>query len=96
MADFIFLMHGDATGLGDPDWTGYLQRLRDLGRFDGGSAIGGGACFRKSGDIPVTTDHVVGYIRIQANDLADAQSLLEGNPVYESGGTVEVRELPRT
>jgi hypothetical protein len=96
MPDFILLMQGDAPGQGDYDWTGYLQHLRDLGRFEGGSAIGDGACFRKSGGVPVTTDHVVGYIRIQAHDLADAQSLLAGNPVYEAGATIEVRELPRS
>jgi hypothetical protein len=31
-----------------------------------------------------------------ARDLAHARSLLPGNPVYEAGGTVEIRELPRT
>lgn len=96
MADFIFLMHGDATDQDDHDWTRYLQRLRDLGRFEGGSAIGDGACFRRSGAVPPTTGHLAGYIRVQANDLADAQSLLAGNPVYEAGGTIEIRELPRT
>ncbi len=40
-------------------WNVYFARLRDVGAFQGGSAIG------------------------------------DGNPFYEAGGTVEVRELPR-
>jgi hypothetical protein len=37
-----------------------------------------------------------GYIRISAGDLDEARGLLAGNPVFEAGGTVEIRELPRT
>jgi hypothetical protein len=29
-------------------------------------------------------------------DLAQAPTLLGGNPHYEAGGTVEIRELPRS
>ena len=76
------------------DWGAYFARLRAGGHFDGGSAIGGGACFRKSDDArPLSV--LSGYIRIQAESLAQAKSLLAGNPVYEAGGTVEIRELPR-
>jgi hypothetical protein len=32
---------------------------------------------------------------VNAENLAAAKSLLPGNPVYEAGGTVEIRELPR-
>jgi len=30
------------------------------------------------------------------NNQDDARTLLVGNPVFEAGGTVEIRELPRT
>jgi hypothetical protein len=36
-----------------------------------------------------------GYIRVQASDLDAARELVAGNPVYEAGGTIEVRELPK-
>ena len=36
-----------------------------------------------------------GYIKIQANSLSHAQELVIGNPVFEAGGTVEIRELPK-
>ena len=96
MADFIFLHHGNSTAESNQDWDAYLDRLKAAGRFEGGSAIGDGACHRKSGVAPAVTEHVTGYIRISARDLADAATLLAGNPVYESGGTVEIRELPRS
>ncbi len=92
MADYIFLMHDDAPdGL---DWDPYLSRLREAGVFQGGSAIGEGYCSRKSGEPPAPTAHITGFIRVTAKDLAHAQTLLAGNPVYEAGGTVEIRELP--
>jgi hypothetical protein len=95
MADFIFLMHDDAAGGAGLDWDPYLTRLREAGVFQGGSSIGDGACVRKAGATPDTTAHLSGFIRVTARDFAHAQSLLPGNPVYEAGGTVEIRELPR-
>lgn len=36
-----------------------------------------------------------GKFRVEAETLADAETLLAGNPVFENGGTVELRELPK-
>lgn len=97
MNDYIFLMHDDSTGDFDPDeWGPYLARLIAGGQFEGGSAIGGGTCVRKSGTVPPLTARLSGYIRIQAQSLEQARQLLAGNPVFEAGGTVEIRELPRS
>jgi hypothetical protein len=95
MADFMFLMHADATGDGG-DWESYLAGLRAKGVFQGGSEIGHGACFRKDGREPPVAGHIGGYIRVEAGDFEAARRLLAGNPVYEAGGTVEIRELPRS
>jgi len=92
--DFILLMHADAPP-GPQDWEPYLKRLRASGAFQGGSAIGDGECVRKDGKAAPITAHLGGYIRIIAQDMTDARTFLEGNPVYEAGGTVEIRELPR-
>jgi len=92
--DYILLMHDDAAP-GPQDWEPYFKRLRASGAFQGGSAIGSGVCARKNGTPPPVTAHLGGYIRITAQDLDDARTFLEGNPVYEAGGTVEIRELPR-
>ncbi|MCC6153302.1 MAG: hypothetical protein IT367_06060 [Candidatus Hydrogenedentes bacterium] len=79
----------------DEDWDGYFAKLGQAGAFQGGSAIGKGICLAKSGAAPEITAHLAGYIRVQAENLAQAQELVAGNPVFEAGGTVEVRELPK-
>lgn len=95
MAEYLLLMHDDAVA-DDAGWEPYLRGLRQRGGFDGGSEIGDGARVRQSGAAPAVTGHLVGYIRIRAGSLDEAKSMLSGNPVYEAGGTVEIRELPRS
>ena len=98
MNDYILLMHDDVPP--DPDgraahWQAYLAKLRAANVFQGGSAIGDGTCVSKLASAPDITRHLTGYIRIQAESLSAARALVIGNPVYEAGGTVEIRELPR-
>lgn len=99
MLDFLLLMHRlpDAAADAALDWGPYLASLQDAGRLRGGSAIGRGTCVRKAGTgtAPQITGHIVGYIRVAATDLEDALGALPGNPTFEAGGTVEIRELPR-
>lgn len=96
MPDYLFLMHripaaSTATGL---EWEPYLAKLRATGCFQGGSAIGAGICAQKAGTPPGLTHQLSGFIRVSASDLDDAKALLVGNPVFEHGGVVEIRELP--
>jgi hypothetical protein len=94
MKDFIFLMHADTTSPErDEDWEPYIGRLIEAGCFQGGSSIGQGQAFRKEGDAAPLTRQLSGYIKIQAESLEGACAALEGNPTYEAGGTVEIREL---
>jgi hypothetical protein len=95
MPDYIFLMHDDSA-TADDAWGPYLERLQKGGFLQGGSAIGPGICLRKSGTPAPLTAHLAGFIRVKADSLDQAKSLLTGNPVFEAGGTVEIRELPRT
>lgn len=98
MRDYLLLMHDDVPGgLPRPrgEWAGYLAKLRDANAFQGGSSIGDGVCMVKSGPGRPLTGGISGYIRINAVDLDAARALVTGNPVYEAGGTVEIRELPR-
>ena len=97
MPDYLMLMHNDMVrSSSDRDWEAYLEALAQTGKFRGGSAIGPGVCRRKSGTAPPITARIGGYIRIEAETLAEVEALLAGNPVFENGGTVELRELPRT
>jgi hypothetical protein len=98
MPDYLFLMHDVPEIERDlrDDWGPYIGRLRASGNFEGGSAIGAGVCARKSGAAPEITAHLSGFIRVSAASLDDARTLLIGNPVFEAGGTVEIRELLRS
>lgn len=98
MNSYLFLMHNDApaTGENGQSWDSYLTKLRARGCFLGGSEIGEGVCLNNAGaSVPITA-HLGGYIIVQAMSLTEATKLVAGNPVFEAGGTVEVRELPRT
>jgi hypothetical protein len=95
MGDYIFLMHNDAVA-DEEEWEPYIRGLQQRGCFQGGSAIGDGTCVRKAGVPASSSAHLAGFIRVSADSLEQAKSLLSGNPVFEAGGTVEIRELPRT
>ena len=94
MADFIYLMH-DAEPADPAAWAAYVGELQAKGVLRGGSAIGRGVCLKKGGVARPISSHIVGYVRIEVDDMAAAQALLAGNPVYEAGGVIELRELPR-
>jgi hypothetical protein len=98
MKEFILLMHNNAVDLAAADdgerWNEYLSGLRSSGRFGGGSLIDQGLELRKGSlDKPSSLD-LTGFIRVRAESMATARRFLTGNPVYEAGGTVEIRELP--
>ena len=95
MSDYIFLMHADADA-DEQGWEPYIRGLQQRGCFQGGSAIGDGICARKGGAPGALSAHIVGFIRVSADNIDQARSLLSGNPSFEAGGTVEIRELPQT
>lgn len=99
MNEYILFMHDNVSEPAVPNdvdrWARYFATLRASGQFDGGSSIGAGFCFRKGQATQPAETKVSGYIRVRAESLEAARCFLEGNPVYEAGGTVELRELPR-
>lgn len=100
MADFVLLMHDDAVDTRAADdpalWNAYIMHLVEADALEGGSAFGGGVTLRKGGLAPAPRSSITGYMRIEAADLAAARALIPGNPVYEAGGTVEIRALSLT
>lgn len=94
MAEFLLLMHGDAVRATE-GWDDYFVMLRARDAFEGGSSIGTGVTLRKAGEAAALSTQLTGYIRVRTDDLAAARALVAGNPVYEAGGTIEIRELPR-
>ena len=99
MNEYIFFMHDDAADRAIADdgarWGQYLASLRASGQFDGGSAIGDGILAGKARREQPAASGITGYIRLRADSLDAAKRFLDGNPVYEAGGTVEIRELLR-
>ncbi len=95
MPDFLLLMHDDTAG---PEtgaaWEAYLATLRQAGAFLGGSSIGEGTTLRRAGAAAPVSARLSGFIRIRAASIEAARGLVEGNPAYEAGGTIEIRELP--
>ena len=97
MPSCLVLMHADTTSpVDETAWTSYIARLAATGRFMGGSAIGNGVCLRRSGPVPDVSAQLTGFIRIEAEDIDAARRMMDGNPIYEAGGTVEIRALPKT
>ncbi|MYN45371.1 hypothetical protein GTP23_09950 [Pseudoduganella sp. FT93W] len=100
MNEYILLMHDDAPdpelANDDDGWAQYVTKLVSTGHFDGGSAIGQGAVFKQDGAHPAASLALNGYLRIRAEDMDAARKFLAGNPVFEAGGSVEIRELLRT
>lgn len=97
MAEFILLMHNDVARQTKPEeWERYITSLRAGKHFSGGSAMGGGVCVKGETTSDKITAHLGGYIVITAKHLDEAMTLTKDNPVRLAGGTVEVRELPRT
>lgn len=87
MAQYVMIMMGSASS---GDWDTYIGKLIESGGFRGGSSLGRGARIcrgRGDGECSIT-----GYIRLEAADLAEARQLIEGNPLYEAGGTIELLE----
>ena len=95
MNDYVLFMHDDANVGDDAAWDAYFTKLKASGSFLGGSRVGTGACFSKAGSMKHITSEIVGFIRVRAKSLEAAKQFLDGNPVYEAGGTVEIRELPK-
>lgn len=98
MNEYILLMHDDvqdpAIANDDARWRDYIAQLQSSGQFDGGSSIGSGTAFKQQhADRPGPTA-INGYILVRAENIEAARRFLSGNPNYEAGGTVEIRELP--
>jgi len=91
--DYLLLMHADAVDEKVDQWPAWLDRMASEGRLRGGSSMAGGECVRRDGHPRPPLSPLTGFVRIAARDLEDARACLAGNPVYEGGGTVELRLL---
>ena len=91
MAEFMMLMKGAGE---NGNWDIYIDGLKKTGLFRGGSALSNGLCANKQGFNRSCA--VTGFMRFEADNITQIRALLAGNPVYESGGDVELLELIET
>jgi len=94
MTQYILLIQGNTTSESTlEEWQAFFAAACGSGLFRGGSEIGnrmvvGDAQSAKS------TDHIVGYMRFDADDKQQILDVLEKHPVVMHGGSVELCELP--
>ncbi|MDA0976957.1 MAG: hypothetical protein O3B72_00215 [Proteobacteria bacterium] len=87
MANFVMLMNeSDDSG----DWDTYIEKLLATGKFRGGSSLGQGVCVQRGQ--ADTRCQVTGMIRLEADSLDEVKALLEGNPAFEAGYSVQLLE----
>ena len=99
MSEYLLIMYNDTQDqntVDNPDhWNSYLSSLLADGQIADVSAVSGGVrCNKNRADQHADT-HIMGFIRVRADNLQAAKIWLIGNPVYEAGGTVEIRALLR-
>ena len=109
MGDFLYLFRGGApsTNLSPQQvqqrmqtWTSWIEGLAKAGKFKSGFPLESGAKVI-SGKNKLVTDGpfaeakevVGGYLLVTAKDLHDATDLAKGCPIFDEGGTVEVRAI---
>jgi hypothetical protein len=111
MADFMYLFRGgDADWTtSSPErmqehmnrWMGWMENLGKQGKLGGGEPLKReGKIVNSKGAItdgPYAEgkDIVGGYLLVKADTAHEAAELTKGCPVFEFGGTVEVREIQK-
>lgn len=91
MPEYVMIMKGGGRGGNAVDWDRYIQVLSDSGLFRGGSAFGNGICVSQKDDESECV--ATGYMRFEAASIEQVRNLVPENPVYKSGGQVEIHEL---
>jgi hypothetical protein len=96
MKEFLILNYNDVTDsqlANDPErWSNYVAMLRSRQALVDGSALGNGILCRIGQPDRTAVSGVDGVLRIRADSLAAARDCLQGNPTWDGGGTVEIRE----
>jgi hypothetical protein len=108
MSDFLYIYRGGDSS-GTPEqmqqtmqaWTSWLKGLAEKGHIKdmgnplepGGKTVRGKAKAVTDGPFAEAKDLVGGYTLLTAKDLGHAAELAKGCPVFESGGSVEVRPI---
>jgi len=108
MPNFIYLFRGGKGPSQSPQqmqeemakWNTWIGQLSQKGQFksgepltEGGRVVTGKKRAVTDGPFGETKDLVGGYLLVTAPDLNAAVELARGCPIFESDGSVEVREV---
>jgi hypothetical protein len=106
MNKFMFLFRGSQTPTSPEGmqaqmqkWMDWIQRLRTDGKYIAGDPLQGGGKVLTSrkiitdGPFAEGKEIVGGYFLVQANTLDEAAEMAKDCPIFESGGSVEVRAV---
>ena len=110
MSEYLYLFRGGEAPRSSPEamqrhmdeWRKWIGHLSQQGKFKGGDPLenGGKTLTGKSktvtdGPYAEAKDLVGGYLLVTAGSLDEATELARGCPIFESGGTVEVRPIAK-
>ncbi|MDF3055872.1 MAG: hypothetical protein K0R17_87 [Rariglobus sp.] len=96
MTQYILLIHSNTTTEASTDeWNQFFTEAQASGLFKGGSAIGDRIIVGNTQSAK-PSDHIVGYMRFDADDKQKLLALLNRHPVVVHGGAVELCELPKS
>ena len=100
MAKYVLAFHGGGMAETEEDqakvmaaWGAWMEGLGDA-LVDPGNPAGASKTISNDGSVSDGggANPVTGYTLIQADSLDDAVTLAKGNPIFDSGGSIEVVE----
>ncbi len=94
--EYLLLIHKNSErSPSESEWNDFFESATSTGMFQGGSQLGATTAFGKKG-IPISTDHIGGFMRFDTSDIERLESLLNEHPVVKNGGSIELIEMPKT
>jgi hypothetical protein len=96
MTQYILFIHGNTKTNPTPrEWDQFFAAAHQSGLFKGGSEIGKRIIL---GDTQTAhpSQHIVGYMRFDADNKQKLLDLLQQHPVVIHGGSVELCEMPKS
>jgi len=106
MSNFMFLFRGGSRPSSPEEmqsqmqkWMGWIQRLREEGKYVAGDPLEGGGKVLKSrktitdGPFAEGKEIVGGYFLVKAETLDQAAEMAKDCPIFDTGGSVEGRPV---
>ena len=96
MTQYILLIQNNLkSDSSSEEWEAFFTAAKRSGLLKGGSEIGERMII---GDTQTAkpTDHIVGYMRFDAENKQAILDLLEKHPVVIHGGSAELCEMPKS